>query len=179
MAYLPNINQNAGLFVQQTPLFDVGQIYSTDVNSDDFKELIVRLYQQMNNVSTALNLKESGYCITTEFVTGKLFFAAATVSEQEPPNMRPVYRLVVNTGALGAGANTIPHNLSIGTTWSFISIYGAATDTTNNNYYPLPWVKSTGATNIEVELNATNVVITNASGLTFPVSYIILEYIKQ
>ena len=172
MPNLPNPLSSQGLFVQQSPIFDVGELQNVDLTSDNFRELLVRLYQQMTNISIQLNLKVSGYYTNTEFVTGKLFFAA----DNDPANMRPIFQKVIDTGAITAGLNApIPHGLTIATTWSFISIYGAANNTTTNRYYPLPFASATG---IEVRLDANNILITNNSGFDFLTSKIILEYIK-
>jgi hypothetical protein len=75
---------------------------------------------------------------------------------------------------LGAGVKNVAHGIVIGTTWQFVSIFGAATDTVGFNYYPLPFT-----TTISVAVNNTNIVINNTSGIVFNKSLIILEYTKN
>jgi hypothetical protein len=172
MSYLPNQLANAGVFVQQSPIFDVGELQDVDLNSENFRELLVRLYQQMTNISIVLNLKTSGYYTNTEFVTSELYFAP----DNNPANMRSIFMMTVDTGVINPGLNPgIPHGLTIASTWRFISIYGAANNTSTNNYYSLPYAAAAG---IEVRLNATDIVIDNSTGLTFLESEIILKYIK-
>src|SRR5271166_1480135 len=156
MAYIPQQNLT-GLFIPTTSNFEIAAIFDIDVNSKEFKELIVRLYQNQNNIALSLNLKDSAYYLQEEFVTGAQFYNTVTLSEL---NTRPEFRKAFNTGALGAGVTTVAHGLTIGTTWTFTDIWGTATDNVGNNYYPLPWSSAAGATNIELRVNAANIVIT-------------------
>jgi hypothetical protein len=171
--------QNTGSYVQQQSVFDVGLLYSTEVTSPEFKELLVRLAQQVNNHAISLNEKESGYYLQEIFANGKLFFNPNSSSQLD---LRPGFTKVIDTGALAAGVNTIPHGLTIGVNvpvgniWSFYKINGAANDFASSNYYPLPFAGAAG-NNIEVRVNAANIVITNNSGQTFSSSTIVLEFL--
>jgi len=176
MPYIPDVRQNTGSFVQQTPVFDVSRIYEVNVNSDEFKELIVTLAQQINNISIVLNNKESGYFLTEEFVTSALFYNPASSNQLE---LIPEFRLTINIGSLGAGVTTVAHGLPITASWKFVDIYGTANDSIGFNYYPLPFSSAVGATNIELRVNGTNVIITNNSGINFTSCNVVLEYIKS
>ena len=56
------LNQNiSGAFVPTTFILDVAKIQEVNVNSEEFKELLVRLYQNLNRMSLVLNVKESAY----------------------------------------------------------------------------------------------------------------------
>jgi len=176
MSYIPNQRQNTGLFIVSTAVFDVARLYEVDVNSEEFKELLVRLYQNVNNIALALNLKESALYLLEEFNTSAQYFDPATNNQLL---LRPQFRSTFNIGAVGAGATTVAHGLTIGSTWIFTDIYGALTDNIGNNYYPLPWASAGGATNIELKVNATNIVITNNSGIAFTSCIVTLEYLKN
>ena len=56
MARSYSAQANPGAFVETTQIWDASQIQEMDVNSPDFKELIIRLYQNMNKIALALNL---------------------------------------------------------------------------------------------------------------------------
>ena len=45
---LPTSN---GAYVVTTNVWDVSQLYSIDVKSPEFQELLVRLYQNVNNIA--------------------------------------------------------------------------------------------------------------------------------
>lgn len=175
MPYITAQQINTGSYIANTALFDLGLLQTVDVTSPEFKELLVRLYQQVNNISLALNTKTSGYYIQEEFVTGNLYY---NLTSTDPLKLRPEFRKVVDTGALAAGMNTTAHGLTIESTWTFNYIIGAATDFGTNNYYPLPFSSAAG-NNIELRLDATNVVIDNNSGVTFASSRVIISYLKE
>jgi len=93
-----------GLFVPTTNVWDVSEIYSLEGIKPEFKELLVRLYQNINNLSLALNLKDTGYYTEEEFVTGQVFFPNPSLSSttQQTPTFRQTFRKVINFVSLAA-----------------------------------------------------------------------------
>jgi len=172
-----------GLYVPTTSVWDVAQVEDVDVTSPEFKELLVRLYQNINLIAEVLNLKDSAYYDTNEFVTGQSYFPnpAFNSSTTTVATYRPVYRLVVNFGALpNTAAKSVAHNIPINTGFTFTRIYGAASDTTDLEYIPLPYASASGTNNVEVDITATDVVVTTASDMTnYNVTYITIEYMKN
>lgn len=179
--------ESVGSFIPTTQVWDVNEIYSTEVTSPAFKELLVRLYQNLNNQSVALNTKDTGYYDVTEFVNGQIFFPnpAYSSATQTKPAFRQVFRKVINFGALpNAGAKTAAHGITMTPGMTFTRIYGAASDTTHspNFYYiPLPYVCIHVPNNsVEVNVNQTNVTIETLTNMTnYDTSYVVLEYLKQ
>ncbi len=174
---------NVGLFVPTTNIWDVSELYQIDVKSPEFIELLVRLYQNLNRMSTALNLKDSGYYDILQFVNGQLFFPnpANNSSTQANPAFRQVLRMVVNFGALpNTGTKSVAHTIPITKAYTFTRIYGAASDTTGLNYIPLPYASPVLVNNIELRVDATNVtIITGSNRSNFNITYVILEYITS
>ena len=175
----PSYDTDAGLFVPTTNIWDVAELYETDVNSDQFKELLVRLYQNVNNIALSLNIKDSAYYTLNEFVNGQLFFPASLASNASEPQYRQVYRLVVNFGALpNAGTKSVAHGLPVGSTWTFTRIYGCATNP-STEFIPLPYASPTLNQNISLNVDATNVNVTTAINYSaYTTTYIVLEYLK-
>ncbi len=191
--------QRAGSFVQTTQIWDQAQLAQVNVNSAEFKNLLVRLYQNVNQIAVVLNTKETGAYYQQEFVTGALFYPnpANTLSSLLPiaPVERQVSRVVVDFGALpAAGTKSVPHNLDIGMQWSFVKIYGCATNPSlfttpptafgavplGMNYIPLPYVSVRDATgDIELSADQVNVNITTAGTdySAWTITYVILEWI--
>lgn len=174
MAYNVDQQINTGSFVPTTNIWDVSQLYELDVNSAEFKELLVRLYQNVNTIAIVLNTKATGYYINEEFVSGKLFF---NPNSNDPLLLRPGFIKTINTGALGAGVTAVNHDIAVTNTFKWMFIYGAATDTNTVVGYPLPFAGAAG-NNIEVSVTATQVLINNNSGVTFTDSQVTLEYCK-
>jgi hypothetical protein len=175
-------SKNKGLYIPTTNIWDVSQLYSTEVTDPAFKELLVRLYQNVNNIALALNLKDSAYYDQTEFVNGQMFFPNPANSSQTvaAPAYRNVYRMVINFGALpNAGAKSVAHNIPITAAYTFTRIYATASDTTGLTYIPIPYASPTLVNNIQLDVTATNVTITTGSNRTnYNVCYVVLEYLK-
>ena len=171
-----------GAYAGTTNIWDVSQIYETDVTTPEFKELLVRLYQNLNLISTLLNIKDTGYYDTNEFVNGQQFFPNPTLSSSTGtmPTYRPVYRKVINFGALpNSGTKAVAHTIITTTATTFTRIYGTASDTTGFNYIPLPYSSPVLVSNIELRVDGTNVTITTGSNRTnFNITYVIVEYMQ-
>ena len=174
MAYIPEQRENTGSFLPTTSIFDVGLIQDINVNAPEFKELLIRLYQNVNNIVLTLNSKETAFYLNEEFATGGIL---TNPSSSNPEDGIPIFREVVTCGALGAGVTSTNHNLTVTSTWKWLAIYGAATNSTTPVGYPLPFSSAAG-NNIEVTVTATQVVINNTSGVTFTDSKVILMYSK-
>lgn len=177
MAELPNQSINTGLYVPTTNIWDVQEIQKVDVNSEEFKELLVRLYQNINVISLALNLKESAYYVEQEFLTSQLFPPASTSLDSE---YRPSYRKYINFGALpNTATKSVAHGLTFDTATTATRIYGAATDPAGVTLIPLPYASPVLNNNIELWIDGTNVnVKTGTNRTNFTRSGIIIEVLK-
>lgn len=183
-----NQQTNTGSFVPLTNIWDVQRLQDVDINSEEFKELLVRLYQNINNICMALNIKDVGYYTLSEFLNGQLFFPNPALSSTtaQTPTYRQVFRTVVNFGALpNAGTKSVPHGIAINpvtpTTYSFTRIYGAASNgSAQNSFIPLPFASPTLNENIKLTVDNTNVNVTTAIDYSsYTICYLVLEYIKQ
>jgi hypothetical protein len=182
---------NAGAFIPTTSVWDVSQLYETDVSKPEFKELLVRLFQNMNNMAMSVNGKDAGIYHTDEFVNGQVFFPNPSLnsSTSTNPEQRQVYRKVINFGALPNNANKpMAHGIELQVLpsvtpnpgFTFTRIYGAASDPTNGLYIPLPYASSVAGKIIELYADVTNINVTTASNMTaYATCYIVLEYLKS
>lgn len=172
--YIPDVQKNTGLFIATTDVWEISQLMEVNVNSEEFKLLLVRLYQNINNIALALNLKDSAYYVLEEFVDGQKFFSIT----DDANNLRDNFRRVFNIGALGAGVTTVAHGLAITNQWTFTRIYGTATDNIGNNFYPIPFAGAAGAY-ISLRADLTNVIVDNNSGVAFNKCIVVLEFLKN
>ena len=132
---------------------------------------MIRLYQNLNRMSLALNLKETGIFDLNEFVTGEVWFPnpAGTDNQQFAIN-RAVRRTVLYPGALpNAGTKTVAHHIACSTSTTITRFYGAATNPVSTfGYIPLPYSSAVDvAHNIELSADGTNVYITTAQIILF------------
>lgn len=175
---------NYGSFIPTTNIWDTSEIYQIDINSVQFRELLVRLYQNINNMAVVVNGKDTGiYDNTSSTVNGQVWFPNPTLnsSTSTVPTQRQVFRTVINFGALpNTGAKSVAHNIVCTSSTTFTRIYAAASDTSGFNYAPIPYASPTAANNIQIDVNSTDVTITTGSNRSnFNVCYVILEYLLQ
>jgi len=174
-------SQQYGSFVPTTYVWDVGTFYQADVNSLEFKELLVRLHEFVNLIAINTNFKTTGYYSLDEFVNGKLYFP----NPAAPTNMSQIYRQTYtktfNVGALpNATTLVIPHGITcnVGTTSTWL--YGSATNTSTQDFIPLPYTTLVPSDNIQLRADGTNIYITTGIDYTaFDTTYVTFEYLKQ
>lgn len=173
-----------GSFIPTTNVWDViERLNEVDVNSPEFKELLVVIYQNINLMALVINTKGTGIYQNQEFVNGQVYFSNPSLSSQttQLPTERQVWRQVINFGSLpNATSKSVAHNIPITPAVTFTRIYATSSDTTNKNYIPIPYASASGTDNIQLDVDATNVTITTASDrTTFTVTYVVLEYLKN
>jgi hypothetical protein len=168
--------------IQTTQVWDVNEVYSTEVTSKAFKELIVRLYQNINKQALAINNKDTGVYDTKEFINGQTFFSSSAYNSTtgSHPAPRQVLRKVINFGALpNNAAKTANHGITLTDSFTFTRIYATASKPTTHNYVPIPYASSVAADIIELSVDNTHVTITTHKDMTaYTVTYVILEYLN-
>lgn len=181
-------NTDLGSFLETTTIYDVQNIQNMDVNSDQFKDLIVKLRQTLNKVCLAVNQKDTGIYAQTEFACGKTFPPDDTLIAGTPRTSvrRQIFRKTFIehiVGGLPAGNYPIAHNLGINpnaeSIWSFTNIYGIANDTANHRYYPIPYIDNAAGNNITINVDNANININTIAGYAnATLIYVVLEYLK-
>ena len=177
--------ENYGSFIPTTSLFDVSDIYETEVSSREFKDLIVRLYQNQNSVNLHLNQKDTGIYDKSEFVTGKTYFVQPGVNSSTTatvsPSRRPVFRKVIDFGALPNNTTkSVAHGISFSAGYTLVDCTCTATDPAALKYIPIPYASATSANVVELDIDGTNINITTGKDMTsYTRVYITVEYLKQ
>jgi len=155
-------------------LIDPSKITSIDVKSKEFASFMVDLVNTVNNLMLSVNSKDIGIYNDSEVVTGQLYF------NNNSNELRPVYRKVIDFGGLPNNAiKQVAHGLDSTWNYKFTRIYGAASDSTNQEYIPLPYATSVVLESIEVYVDNTNINIrTRIDYTSFDTTYIVLEYLE-
>lgn len=152
---------------------------------EDFNlDYSTKLRQYLNDIAIGLNAKENGFYIDNETPTAGLFIPTFSNTTAQNINYRPMFRLVVDCGALpNTSTKSVAHGLTTTQTYSIVKIYGGATDpgaSTLTEALPLPFASPTLSDNISVTMDATNINITTGSDRTaYTRSYVVIEYIKE
>lgn len=173
-----------GSFVPTNFVWDIQQLEQADVNSKEFKELLVRMYQNIGLMALVLNTKDTGLYPVAETVNSQQFFPnpANSSATAARPSLRQVLRKVINytTALPNAGTATVAHGITCTNATTFTRIYGVSSDVTGHNYIPLPYASPTDANEIELKVDGTNVtIITGSNRTAFTVTYIVLEYMQS
>ena len=178
---LSDVQINTGAFIPTTNVWDMAELSDLDVNSEAFKELLIRLYRNLNLMSLNTNIKDVGLYPQSEFICGQLWFPNPALDSSTPqaPEQRQVFRKVINFGALPDNTDvSVPHEIEITSAFTFTRIYGTASDTTALEYIHIPHTSPPGR--VELSVNATDVIIDSTTDFSnFDTTYVILEYIKN
>lgn len=181
MASHPN-EVNPGQFIGTTQVYDLG---NSNINAEDFT---VRLRNNFNAIVMSLNTRDSGYYSQEEYVNGQLFYpdySSVDSYSSSPATFRQVYRKVIDCGALpDTATKTIAHGITFlptagNTTFVATRICGAATNPAGRTFLTLPYSSPTLNLNVNVFVNATNILITTGVDRTaYTKSHIVIEYCK-
>lgn len=149
-------------------------------NAVDFEAEIQRLSDQLNYIysliSNAVNVRDIAFYQNRELLSGGQLFTPGN-----PQKNRYIYRQCYNCGALPIKNNqiTIPHGIDFtNSNLVFVSIYGASIYP-GNAAIPLPFPKQNGNADVELSLDATNIIIyAHADYSMYTQTIVTLEYVK-
>jgi hypothetical protein len=183
---IPVANSNTiGINVPNTFVLDVSQVQQLEELSPAFKELLIRLYQNLNRMCLALNEKTSGVYSTNQFVTSNTYFPntpqTGVAVSLNVAFYRPSTRVTINFGALpNASTKSVPHGITVNAATSWVLIQGWATDPVGLTGIPIPYSSATSTKIIELNVDATNVnVTTNSNRTNYTITYIVLEFLTS
>lgn len=152
---------------------------------EDPAEYDVVLRQYLNNISSAVNTKDSGLYTDEEVITGQQFLPTYSTATSTNINYRNVFRKVIDFGTLpNASTKNVAHGITTTQDFSIIRLYATATDpaaSTLQTAIPIPYVNvTTPSDGVQLDMDATNVSITTTTGnyTNYTRCFIIVEYIK-
>lgn len=168
-----------GSFVPTTFIWEIQQIQSANIDPN-LKDVLIRLYQNLNQVCIVLNTKDTGMYVEQEFINGQVYFPNPALNSTTAlnPQMRQVFRKVINFGALpNAAAKSVAHNIQQ-PEWIMTRMYATASDLNSEFYIPIPFASTIAVNqNISLECDATDVIITTAVDYSaFDTCFVVLEY---
>lgn len=133
--------------VNQSPFLRTSRSFPTDAQA-----LSVEIDRTYIDIASSVNDRTIGiFSVNKQSVNGESWF----LNGRRQQALRQVYQFT--------GPGNIPHGIILSRIGGFTRIYGTFTDGTS--WYPLPYVDATAANNqIQVVVNATNIVITAGSG---------------
>ena len=136
---------------------------------DSWEEARPFLVEVLRKISEGVNIREIGWFLDEELLSGKAFIPGVTVPGNNPSEFRQIFRKVIDTGALIAGANIVPHGIVFDTNFTLIQLWVSGTNTGT--------LTARTINGNDVVMDATNLVITSPQ--VFDGSFCVCEYLLE
>ena len=177
-----NDGVNYGLFIPTTRVFG-GEALQNSTIDQASKNVLLQMYQAINDISLALNSKISGMYVLQEFITGATLFPTidgSSYGQQNPPP-RQEFGMVVKFGALpNAGTTSVAHGIKWDNKCQLTRLTAGATNQTGVTALSIPFSSPTLNENIKITLDATNVNITTAIDYSaYTITTVFIGYVKE
>lgn len=129
--------------------------------------------EQLKKYGNALNVREIGFYLDQELLTGKSFIPGLNNVESggSSQQFRTILRKVIIFPGLTIGVNTQPHEIAVDANFSLIQLWGSATDAIALTGESIP----NGADTISY--TSTDIIITVSAAYTRAWAFI--EYIQE
>ena len=152
---------------------------------NDKEEYDIKLRKYLNDISSAVNTKDSGLYTDEEVITGKQFIPIYSTDKGANLNYRDVFRKVIDFGALpDSSTKNIAHGITTTQDYSLVGFYGTATQpgvSTLESGISINYVNvAAPADGVQLDIDETNVSITTttANYTIYTRCFITVEYIK-
>ena len=150
-----------------------------DFIPDDWEEAKPALVEQLKRISNAVNVREIGWYLDNELLSGKQMFPGTSSANDQ--QFRSIFRIVINFGALpNAATKSVAHNIPFNANFSLTHLYAGATDPVGFHALQIPYASPTLNENIKINIDATNVNITTAIDYSaYTRTFVVCEYISE
>lgn len=131
------------------------------------------LVEQLKRLANAVNIREIGWFLDQELLTGKSFIPGVNNANNGSTSQssRTILRIVVEFPGLVMGVNTQPHGITVDPNFSLIQLFGSATNASTLTGQPIP----NGTMTISYDVN--NIIITSNAAYTR--AWAIFEYMQE
>lgn len=153
-----NSSQNFESFV---PVFD-----AVPADWNDARPFIV---EHLKKISNAINIREIGWFLDEELLSGKAFIPGVNVPGNNPSNFRQVLRKVIDVSPLVIGLNTKAHGITFDANFTLIDLWVCGTNSST--------LTARRITGNDVIMNATNLLITSPQA--FDRAFAFVEYCQE
>lgn len=127
------------------------------------------LVEHLKKISNAVNIREIGWLLDEELLSGKAFIPGITAPGNNPGQFRQVFRKVIDVSPLVAGVNAYNHDIVFDANFTLIDLWVCGT-----NSVAFTARRITGN---DVIMNATQLLITSPQA--FDRAFAFIEYIQE
>ncbi len=153
-----------------------------DVVPEKWEDARPFLVETLKKMSNAINIREIGYFIDDETLTGQSFIPSVNTPTGSSQQFRSVLRMEINFGALpAAGTKSMAHNIFVDGNFSLVNMYLAATkQTVPYKAFSLQYFSITTPGDIILYMDATKVYVTVTTDYSsYNQAYICIEYLQE
>jgi hypothetical protein len=151
-------------FESYVPVYDV-----VPEKWDDARPFIV---EQLKKVSNAINIREIGWFLDEELLSGKAFIPGLNniMDGGSSQVFRQIFRKVVDCGALTSGVKNVPHGITFDNNFTLIQLWVSATNSTTFQAITMSDPQN-------VDMDATNININSPA--VYDRSFAVIEYLLE
>lgn len=143
-----------------------------DVVPEKWEEARPMLVETLKKISNAVNVREIGFYLDEELLSGKQFIPSVSMSGVNSSNsqqFRTILRKVIDVSPITVGVNNVPHGITVDSNFTLIDMWVAATRSTT----PVGQV----ITDSNVQIFTSNITFTSPAA--FNRGYCVVEYIQE
>lgn len=141
-----------------------------DAIPDKWEDARAFIVEQFKRVSNAVNIREIGWFLDEELLSGKAFIPG-TLTGSRSDIYRTILRKVIPFPGISVGVNAQPHGIFIDDNFSLMQLYAAGTDSVALTGGPIPNGSNT------ITYTATDIVIT--STVAYDRAWAVIEFIQE
>lgn len=149
-----------------------------DTIPDEWDQARNFLVENIKKQANGINARQIGFFLDEEIPMGGQFIPLASNSQE----YRSMLRKVVDFGGLPKTTNKrISHGITVNSDFTLVTLYGSATKPTSTfSAIPIPYSSPTLNENIELSMDASDIIITTDSDYSaYTRCFIIAEYIQE
>lgn len=150
-------NLTSQIFESYVPVYD-----AVPEKWEDARQFLV---EHLKKISNAVNIREIGWMLDEELVSGKQFFPGVNDNQV----FRTVLRKVVDFSPLPIGTTSLPHGIIVDANFSLIDLWAAATNATALTGNPI------NQPNITYDVTNINIISTAA----YDRVYAVMEFMQE
>lgn len=154
-----------------------------DAVPDEWKDARPFIVETLKKMSNAINIREIGWFLDEELLSGKQFIPTSATTSGADPNQqfRTILRKVIDFGTLpNTGTKSVPHGIVFNANFTLMQIYGAATDPVSFFGIPIPYAATAPIQTVQIFIDQTNINITTLTNQTqYTRCFVVIEYIQE
>ncbi len=167
---------NSQIFESYVPVYD-----TVPESWEEAREFLV---EHLKKISQAVNIREIGWWLDEELLSGKQLFPSALPSlTGTSQQYRQILRKVVDFGPLPVtGSKRVAHGILFDDNFTLIQLFAAATDITRHFAIPIPYVELNTNLQVQILIDNTYVYIITTGTFDFSVytrCIVTIEYTQE